>query len=168
MSPDQRYKRMEFNGTFLATIVTFIVFVLVMNKILYAPILGIMEERRNFIDSNYKDAQDNDKKSEELNAEREDKLNSAKDDARSKYIETVDEYKSKRVKELADANSSAVEKVEQAENELNHVSDEVKDALKGSMTNLASDIVEKIIGYRSEVQGFDNEKVSSVLWGADK
>ena len=49
---------MEFNATFLATIISFIIFVLLMNKILYAPILNIMEERRKFIDANYKAAEE--------------------------------------------------------------------------------------------------------------
>ena len=31
-----------------------------MNKILYAPILNIMEERKNFIDDNYKTVEKND------------------------------------------------------------------------------------------------------------
>jgi len=62
---------MEFNGTFLATIITFILFVFVMNKVLYAPLLGIMEERKKFIDSNYKDANENDAKSAELVYEKE-------------------------------------------------------------------------------------------------
>ena len=59
---------MEFNGTFLATIITFIVFVILMNKVLYVPILSIMEERKSIIDENYKSAQENDTKSAELTA----------------------------------------------------------------------------------------------------
>lgn len=159
---------MEFNGTFLATIITFIVFVFIMNKILYAPILGVMEQRKKFIDSNYEAAQNNSQKTEALNSEREEKLNEAKDNARTKYQETIDEFKSKRAEEISSANSQAAQRIEESSEELKHLSDEVKDRLKGSMTNLASDIVEKVIGYRSEVSGFDNEKVSSVLWGADK
>ena len=48
--------------------------------------------------------------------------------------------------------------------ELENISNDVKHALKGSMTNLANDIVEKVIGYKSEVQGFDEEVVNKVLW----
>ena len=156
---------MEFNGTFFATIITFIVFVFVMNKILYAPILEIMEERKNFIDSNYKDAKENDEKTETLSQEREEKLDEAKDDARAKYLETVDGFKEKRDEEIGAVQSEVRNELERANEELKNLSDSVKDELKGSMTNLASDIVEKVIGYRSEVQGFDNEIVSSVLWG---
>ena len=45
---------MEFNGTFLATIVTFVLFVFLMNKVLYAPILGIMKQRQDFIDHQFR------------------------------------------------------------------------------------------------------------------
>ena len=65
---------MEFNATFLVTIITFIVFVFLMNKILYAPILGIMEERKRVVDGNYKLASENDNKFEELALEKEEKL----------------------------------------------------------------------------------------------
>ena len=36
--------------------------------------------------------------------------------------------------------------------------------MKGRMTDLANDIVEKMIGYRSEVQGFDNDAVNRILY----
>ena len=65
---------MEFNATFLATIISFIVFVILMNKILYAPILNIMEERKNFIDGNYKSAEENNAKSQKLTQEKEEKI----------------------------------------------------------------------------------------------
>ena len=45
-----------------------------MNKILYAPILNIMEERKNFIDKNYKTAEENNTKSQELTQEKEEKI----------------------------------------------------------------------------------------------
>ena len=156
---------MEFNGTFFATIITFIVFVFVMNKILYAPILGIMEERKNFIDSNYKDAKANDDKTQELNLERDSKLNDAKDNARVKYLQTVDEYKKESSAAIVLAQNKEKAELMQSKEELRKLSDEVKDGLKGSMKDLANDIVEKVIGYRSEVEGFDNSKVDEVLWG---
>lgn len=155
---------MEFNATFLATIITFIVFVILMNKILYAPILSIMEERRAFIDGNYREAEDNDIRAQGLAEEKEEKLQEAKDEAKEKYTEIVDDFKSQRSDIVADAQNSAKEELERSKIELENVSNEVKNNLKGSMTDLANDIVEKVIGYRSEVQGFDDEAVNKVLW----
>lgn len=156
---------MEFNATFLATIISFILFVILMNKILYAPILNIMEERKNFVDANYNSAKENDAKSEDLVNEKEEKLSGAKDDARDKYLETIDVYKTQKSEMIADAQNSAKEELEQARADLKALSDDVKNGLKGSMTDLANDIVEKVIGYRSEVNGVDDNKVNEVLWG---
>ena len=158
---------MEFNGTFLVAIITFIVFVFIMNKILYAPILGIMEQRENFINSNYKDADENKVKANVLNVERAEKLNGAKDDARERYLERVGEFKTQKEGIISDAQKEAGEELEKSRENLKNVSDEVKQNLKGSMNELANDIVEKVIGYRTEIEGFEDSVVDKVLWGQD-
>lgn len=155
---------MEFNATFLATIITFIVFVILMNKILYAPILSIMEERRAFIDENYKIADENNQKVSSLVAEKEEKISRAKDEAKGKYNESVEEYKAQRNETVENAQNSAKEELENSNIELEKLSNEIKNSLKSSMTDLANNIVEKVIGYRSEVQNFDEEIVNKVLW----
>ena len=80
---------MEFNATFLATIVSFIVFVILMNKILYAPILNIIEERENLVETNYRSAKNTkieiDKKTDYHNAE----LEKSRNEARAKISSTV-------------------------------------------------------------------------------
>ena len=155
---------MEFNGTFLVTIITFILFVFIMNRILYRPILGVMEKRKSFIDSNYKSAQENDSKSKELTEEKDAKLDEARDNARGRYIETISGFKAQKAEIISEAQNSANEELERSRAELQSASDEVKKGLKGSMNDLANDIVEKVIGYRSEIEGFDDEVVDSVLW----
>lgn len=156
---------MEFNGTFLVTIISFLVFVFLMNKILYAPVLNIMEERKNFVDGNYDAAHQNEAKSEELTNQKEEKLTEAKNEARGKYVETLDGYKNQKSEMVSEAQNSAKDEIEQAKSDLRQLSDDVKNGLKGSMNNLANDIVEKTIGYRSQADGFDDNKVNEVLWG---
>ena len=155
---------MEFNGTFLVTIITFILFVFLMNKILYAPILKIMEERKLFIEDNYKLADKNLEKAKVLENEREEKLADAKSSAKDKYNEVLNEYKEKNSVIISNAQAEAKNELETAGIELDRVSDEVKNNLKSSMTGLASDIVEKVIGYRTEINSFDEECVNNILW----
>lgn len=159
---------MEFNATFLATIISFIVFVFLMNKILYAPILNIMEERKNFVDGNYNSASENDAKSEELINQKEEKISEAKEEARNRYISKLDKYKAEKSEIISGAQNSVKDEIEQAKSDLRGLSDEVKNGLKGSMTDLANDIVEKVVGYRSEIQSFDDNKVNEILWSRDK
>lgn len=155
---------MEFNGTFLATIVSFLLFVYLMNKVLYEPMRKIVNERHEFIDNNYSAAQENDKKAEELICTREEKLIEAKDDARSKYNDILDEYKNKKNELVRNAQSQATNELDEAYTNLNNVSNEAKENLKNSMTDLANDIVEKVLGYRSNIQGFDNDEVNKILY----
>ena len=155
---------MEFNATFLATIVSFIVFVFLMNKVLYAPILNVMEARKNFIADNLKTAEKNNAKSKKLAEKREEKLLEAKEDAKEAFQETIEEFKTQGDKVIADAQETAKGNVEQSKIELENVSNEAKQSLKGSMVDLANDIVEKVIGYRSEVQGFDDRTVDEILY----
>ena len=155
---------MEFNATFLATIISFVLFVILMNKILYAPILNIMEQRKSFIDGNYNDAKKNEAKIEKLTQKKEEKLLEAKDEAKDIFNESVDEFKAQKDKIVEEAQANAQEEVEKSRVDLENLSNEAKEALKGSMTDLANDIVEKVIGYRSEVQGFDGKTVDEILY----
>ena len=155
---------MEFNGTFLASIVSFIVFVFLMNKVLYAPMGKIVKERQSFIESNLESAETNHKRADELSQEREDKLSGAKNDAREKYVESVNGFKNEKTQIVAKAQDETNSELAQAYENLNNVSNETKEGLKWRMTDLANDIVEKVLGYRSEVQGFDNDKINEILW----
>lgn len=155
---------MEFNGTFLASIVSFIVFVFLMNKVLYAPMGKIVKERQSFIDSNLQSADANHKRADELSQEREDKLSGAKNDAREKYVNSVNGFKNEKTQLVAKAQDETNGELAQAYENLNNVSNETKEGLKWRMTDLANDIVEKVLGYRSEVQGFDNDKINEILW----
>ena len=156
---------MEFNGTFFATIITFIVFVFLMNKVLYAPILSIMEKRKNFIDSNYKQAEDNNIKFEQLSSEKDEKLLEAKNDARKKYVEVIEEFKNQRNGILLDKQDFENERYKNSQLELENLSNDAKQSLKNNMSDLANDIVEKVIGYKCDSNDFENEVVDKVLWG---
>ena len=155
---------MEFNATFLATIISFLVFVFLMNEILYEPMRKIVSERKNFIDDNLSAADINHKKAEAISKNKEAKLKTARDDARGLYTKSINDFKAQKNEILNNAQNEANGELNQAYSNLNNVSNETKEALKGRMTDLANDIVEKMIGYRSEVQGFDNDTVNRILY----
>lgn len=155
---------MEFNGTFFVAIISFLIFVFVMNKVLYVPVRKIVAQRREFIEGNYSDAEENNKKAEHLEQNREDKLIETKDSARKQYNEMLNEFKSERAEIVQSARQQAGNELDEESVKLTNVSNEAKDRLKGSMNDLANDIVEKVIGYRSDIQGFDDNKVNEILY----
>lgn len=46
----------EFNGTFIVAMLSFVVFLLIMNAIFYRPILNIIRKRDEYINTNYEDS----------------------------------------------------------------------------------------------------------------
>ncbi len=155
---------MEFNGTFLVTIISFIIFVFLMNKVLYEPMLRIVAQRREFVDENLRIADENHKKAGEITNLKDAKLKSARNDAKVKYSLSVDAYKTKKDDIVKQAQAEAGDAFAEAYEGLVNLSNETKEGLKGRMTDLANDIVEKVIGYRSEVQGFNNDEVNRILY----
>jgi len=158
---------MEFNGTFFVSIISFLAFVLIMNKMLYEPVHKIVRERNSFIDGNYAAANENNTKADELEKEHDEKIVEAKEDARGKYNEMLAGYKEQRTNIVKDAQNKSHDELESAYSNLNNVSNEAKENLKWKMTDLANDIVEKVLGYRSEVKGFDNDKVNEILYSEE-
>ena len=155
---------MEFNGTFFVSIVSFVVFVFLMNKILYSPMRKVIAERNEFIEGNYKAANQNNDKAQALSLERDEKILNAKNEARQNYNNRVSDYKAQKDSIVEEAKSQANNELAQAYEHLGNVSNETKEGLKGKMTDLANDIVEKVLGYRSEIQGFDNDTVNRILY----
>lgn len=155
---------MEFNGTFFVTIISFVVFVFLMNKILYAPMERIVTKRRGFIEDNLNCANENHKKADELSFEREEKLNDAKNNARARYNDSINEFKEQKNSLVQKAQEESNNELARAYESLNNISDETKEGLKNRLTDLANDIVEKVLGYRSEVRGFDNDAVNKILY----
>ena len=57
---------MEFNATFLVAGISFIIFTLLMNEILYQPITDIVLKRKNYIDANLDEAKQNSEKAKNI------------------------------------------------------------------------------------------------------
>ena len=155
---------MEFNGTFFVVIISFLVFVYLMNKVLYEPVRKIVKERKVLIAGNYSVAEDNDTKTKNLSETREKRIDEARDDARVKYNETLNEFKSKRADAVNKATEDAKEELQTAYQNLENVSNDAKQNLKFQITSIAEDIAEKILGYRSEVSEFDNDEIDNILY----
>lgn len=137
---------MEFNATFLVSAVSFIVFVFIMNAILYKPLEEIVEKRQNFIDDTNSAAKVNFEESEKILKDKEDKINETKQTAKKFVTEKTDEAKARKSDLQLEAQKLSVEKIERAKNDLLKSRDEAKDALSQSVQSLADEISSKILG----------------------
>lgn len=66
---------LQFNATFIVAIISFVVFIMIMNAIFYKPVLKIIEEREKFIRDNYDEANATKEKADGLLQDKETRMN---------------------------------------------------------------------------------------------
>ena len=137
---------MELNATFLASIISFIVFVLIMNAIFYGPLSKIMEEREKYVNGNYEDAKKAHEKSEQIMSEIDKKRTDTLSEAKGIIKEKSDKAKNKKDKITQEAKKKSFEEIAEAKRVLNEETENSKEALNNDISNLADIICSKLDG----------------------
>jgi F-type H+-transporting ATPase subunit b len=132
----------------LTTALGFIFFVLILSKVAWGPILNVLDERRNKVESDYAAAEKNLADAEQLKRDFESKLDDIKAIEREKVQEAV-----KRGEELADglvskARTSAEETKQKAEQDIALESHKAQIELRDTVVTIALGAAEKVIGER--------------------
>ncbi len=154
---------MEFNATFIVAFVSFIVFVFVMNKILYKPINDIVVKRQNLIDENYELAKKNQEKTQAILQDRLDKLNNARSRVRQETALALDKANEEKRKVEEDAKAQAGIKIEQNIDVLNQNKQDAINVLKNDVINLAQIISDKFIDSSDRISEVDNETLDEIM-----
>ena len=153
----------EFNATFLIAMISFVVFIIIMNAILYKPIQSIISERENYIDSNLKAAKDSKTKAQGLLDDREAKLTEAS--ANSRQIVSgrvqIENENAKKLTEKAKTDSQM--NIASVKENLRKEELETANSLSGNIKELAESISEKILGEKTLIDNVDYELISKVL-----
>lgn len=137
---------MEFNATFIASAISFIVFAIIMNAIFYKPLQKVVFERQNFIDETNEEAKAHREKSESILKDKSHKIETTKHEAKKIIADTADAVKAQKSTLAAHAQQDAVQKIESAKSVLKKSSDEVQDSLALKSQDLAQTIASKILG----------------------
>lgn len=154
---------MEFNATFIVAFVSFIVFVFVMNQILYKPINDIVVKRQNLIDENYELAKKNQEKTQAILQDRLDKLNNARSRVRQETALALDRANEEKRKVEEDAKAQAGIKIEQNIDVLNQNKQDAINVLKNDVINLAQIISDKFIDSSDRISEVDNEILDEIM-----
>lgn len=137
---------MEFNATFIASAISFIVFTLIMNAIFYKPLNSVVQEREKFIDDTNEEAKLHREKSEALLKDKERKLEKTRQEAKKIILDKSDEVKTKKAKLASDAQTKAAEKIGIAKDDLCKSSGEAQAVLSEDVKNISQQIAAKILG----------------------
>jgi F-type H+-transporting ATPase subunit b len=137
---------MEFNATFIVAAISFIIFTLIMNAILYKPLQKVVLERQIFIDDTLEEAKRHDEKSEAILKDKEAKLINTKHEAKRVISEKTEKVKEEKSALTAQAQQKSVQEIEFAKNELKQSKNEAEKILSKEVQNLSQSILSKILG----------------------
>lgn len=153
----------EFNATFLIAMISFVVFIIIMNAILYKPILSIIAQRQNYIDDNNSAAQNSKKQAQSILDDREQQINNAF--AKSKEIVSSRVLKeNETAKNLTDkAKAESLNSINAGKAILQKEELQTSNALKTNVKELAEKISSKILGENITIDNVDYNYIDKVL-----
>lgn len=154
---------MEFNATFLVSIISFIVFTWIMNIIFYKPLENVINERQEFIDETTKVARNMSEEADKISADREQRLSKANEAAKQVINDNVSKAKEQAKLRTDEAKKQSSESIVSAKNDLNSQAEQTKELLKGNIKELAESISQKILGEYTPIDTVNNEIVNKVL-----
>ena len=153
---------LEFDGTFIFATLSFIVFVLIMNVILYRPITKIMEERQKFYDKNKSTVLESKRKAEEVLENKEKEILDAKLKASDILQTTQNKIKENRENTLKNKKEEVLEKIKSNNAALDNDKKQAKEDLKKEVETYVKMTVSKVLD--SEIQDINID--SSLLQNA--
>ncbi len=153
----------EFNATFLIAMVSFVLFIIIMNKILYEPILSVINERQDYIDKNNNAALDSKNMSKSILDDKEKKLNDAAIASKKLISERVIQENNTSAKLTEDARIKSLSDIDSAKKDLQHEVEQTKEALKNNVKDLAENISSKILGENITIDTVDDELIDREL-----
>ena len=156
---------MEFNATFIVSATSFIIFVVLMNIILYAPLQKVVEERKKTVDNNYNEANANSEKSTALLKDRADKILKAGQDAKIVINAKSNDANIKRDEITQSAKEESLKNIEANREYFDNATQEAKEVLKANVVGLAQSISDKFLGSDEKIIGVDNELIDKIMQG---
>lgn len=136
----------EFNATFLVAMLSFVVFIMIMNAIFYRPILNIMRKRDEYINSNYDEAKELSEQAEKLDIKKAETIQQTQNECRTEIKNVVENAQGLASKDVQDARSEVKNEIQLKKDSLVRESEALEGVLKSSVvTDLASSITSKFM-----------------------
>ena len=146
---------LEFNATFFVAMFSFIIFMMIMNSILYKPLARIQKERAELIQNENDATKLTEEKTENLKQQQKANIDKSRVIARDNFNKKVSEYKERKETILSTARDLAKKDLAIANAELEGNEREAKLLLKSQINDLANAVASKVLGYETKVEGSD-------------
>lgn len=154
---------LEFNATILIAMISFVIFMALMNVVLYKPMLTIVQRRKALLQMNEEDMKENEKSTAELEQQRDAQIEEARANSRGIISSMTAEAKNQRAENLAKAAKDVNEYLDGKVGELNQDVVQAKHEIKSDVVGLAQEILGKISGEEFVLSGVSDEVYEKVI-----
>ena len=148
---------MEFNITFIISIISFIIFTALMNKILYKPLEEIVQKRENLISGNFSDAENANTEAKSLLDTKAEKLAKAKIDAKKITADKLQEANNEADEHIKNAKNKYSEYINSEKDNLSIQYNKIKQDMKDSTIDIAQIISDKLLKEKFPIRRSFNE-----------
>lgn len=143
---------LEFNATFFVAMFSFIIFMIIMNSILYKPLARIQKERAEIIRNDNEATRITEEKTENLKQQQKVNLEKSRIVAKDNFNKKVSEYKERRDIIISTAKNLAKKDLAVANAKLDGDEREATLLLEAQMNDLASAVASKVLGFETKVE----------------
>lgn len=134
---------LEFNATLLAAMLSFVVFIMIMNAIFYRPVLNIIKRRDDYINTNYNKSKEFEHTAQTLSEQRDSEIAAKQKDCRmmfNKSVEVAQKANTERIQVVKEESNNTIQV---QKDELNIRAKELEQSVESS---LAGDLAQVIVG----------------------
>ena len=155
---------MEFNATFIVSTISFIIFTLIMNKILYIPIKDIIEKREKYFAENKEEVKKNENEIENLIEQKDSKIREANKEAKDLILTETDRLKDQKNQDIKKAKQDIANRVNISKEQLEEEKNTLHQEISNDVDELSDRIVSKILEIeRNKEEGIDYKKNDEVI-----
>lgn len=154
---------MEINATILVSTFSFLLFIFIMNAILYKPVMQIMEKRQDYIDGNKNEADEHHKKAQTLLEDKDNKVADAQRKSRDIVASKADALKEEKAKVLKDTKDSVSSYFNEQKQNLAQQKDEAATNMKNEVADLANNLTSKLMGEGVGFEPLNEEQIDEVM-----
>ncbi|MFA6082572.1 MAG: F0F1 ATP synthase subunit B [Patescibacteria group bacterium] len=129
----------------VASTINFVILLFLLNKIVYKPLLQVMDERKNKIDESLKNAETIEKKLAETTDEQQKILHQARIDAEQLIAKAENQAKSRQLEILDLAKEQSAKMISQTEAKLSQQASEIKKQIQSEAADLVMLAVKSIL-----------------------
>jgi len=137
---------LEINGWFFAQLANFLLLLIILNAILYKPILRIFKERESSTSGFLEDAKAMDREKDGLMAQMDARLSDARSKAKSIFESISEEGKAAQKEVVGSAQNESVAINKKAREDIEAATRKARASLKGDIELFSKKIVEKLVG----------------------